>query len=141
MTVTAVRLEFWNVFWAGLAEGAGPVEDRAAEALGGMAEADCRDVCLSFFECKRKYEWKCVSKRISECKYECKYFRKVYLKILKRILFKCNKPGHSFRNCRNASEKEKKEIEDKLPDLLNKFREESLNSQRGSREGSPRSRQ
>jgi hypothetical protein len=91
MTVTAVRLEFWNVFWAGLAEGAGPVEDRAAEALGGMAEADCRDVCLSFFECKRKYEWKCVSKRISECKYECKYFRKVYLKILKRILFKCRK--------------------------------------------------
>ncbi len=57
------------------------------------------------------------------------------------VCFKCNKPGHSFRNCRNASEKEKKEIEDKLPDLLNKFREESLNSQRGSREGSPRSRQ
>ena len=57
------------------------------------------------------------------------------------VCFKCNKPGHSFRNCKNASEKEKKEIEDRLPELLNKFREESLNSQRGSREGSPRSRQ
>jgi len=39
-------------------------------------DIEFRDVCLSFFECKYKYNVNMFQKKRSKCKYDCKYFKK-----------------------------------------------------------------
>ena len=53
----------------------------------------------------------------------------------------CNKPGHSYKICYNANEAKKNEIKQNLSVLLEKQRDDSLNSQGRSQSSSSGSRQ
>ena len=52
------------------------------------------------------------------------------------VCLNCQKPGHSFKNCYYATDDKRKEIEQNLPALLEKQRNDSLNSQGRSQNGS-----